>query len=69
MADAADSKSAGAQAPCRFESDLGHQEQSNYWLASPVESDVGHQAGRVESDLGHHGCKMNTTLNEVGFPA
>src|SRR6266536_1383925 len=25
MADAADSKSAGAQVPCRFDSDLGHQ--------------------------------------------
>src|ERR1700680_1133521 len=58
MADAADSKSAGAQAPCRFESDLGHQvesdvahsNQTNCWLAGRFESDLGHQ---VESDLGH----------------
>jgi hypothetical protein len=51
MADAADSKSAGVQAPCRFESDLGHQ----------FESEVGHQ---VEPAL--HRSKMKTILNAVG---
>ena len=33
MADAADSKSAGAQASCRFESDLGHQSNRGMQIA------------------------------------
>src|SRR5713226_8550300 len=66
MADAADSKSAGAQAPCRFESDLGHHPSSIlsrrrriYGGAAAPEilrslRSLRIEFGRFESDLGHH---------------
>src|SRR5437867_9071613 len=48
MADAADSKSAGVQAPCRFDSDLGHhQTQTNNRRSGRFDSDLGHQERRA----------------------